>query len=102
MLVLQEFPGATVLFGNVSDMASLKKAFDAQPVDVVVSCLASRTGGGSVFKHLKGRKAKDLAPDLHSLCMPPVSAGLPTEQVHAGMWQLQGMHLGRVLDSIGQ
>ena len=39
------FQGATVKFADVTNMDSLKsKAFD-KPVDVVVSCLASRTGG---------------------------------------------------------
>ena len=44
MGALQAFKGAEVLFGSVSEEASLKAAF-AKPVDVVVSCLASRTGG---------------------------------------------------------
>lgn len=42
---MKEFPGAEVVFGDVTDMESLKKAGFAKPVDVVVSCLASRTGG---------------------------------------------------------
>ena len=41
---MQDFKGAEVLFGSVSDEASLASAF-AQPADVVVSCLASRSGG---------------------------------------------------------
>ena len=40
-----EFEGAKVLFGDVTNMESLSKAGFEEPVDVVVSCLASRTGG---------------------------------------------------------
>ncbi len=53
--MLQEFKGADVKFGDVQDMESLRTIGFAQPVDVVVSCLASRTGG----------KAGQLPP-LHS------------------------------------
>ena len=45
---IKEFAGAEVVFGDVTDMESLKKvgfAPEKKPVDVVVSCLASRTGG---------------------------------------------------------
>ena len=43
--VTADFPGAEVRFGDVTDPASIAaEAFD-QPTDVVVSCLASRTGG---------------------------------------------------------
>lgn len=42
---IKEFEGAEVVFGDVTDMESLKKVGFAKPVDVVVSCLASRTGG---------------------------------------------------------
>ena len=43
--VIADCPGAEVRFGDVLDPASLKtQAFD-QPADVVVSCLASRSGG---------------------------------------------------------
>ena len=41
---MQDFEGAEVLFGSVSEEASLASAF-RKPVDVVLSCLASRTGG---------------------------------------------------------
>ncbi len=41
----QEFAGAEVRFGDVQDVESLRVVAFAQPVDVVVSCLASRTGG---------------------------------------------------------
>jgi divinyl chlorophyllide a 8-vinyl-reductase len=34
-----------VVFGDVSDAASLKAAAFSGKVDVVVSCMASRTGG---------------------------------------------------------
>ena len=43
--VIRDFPGAEVRFGDVTDPGSIAgNAFD-QPADVVVSCLASRTGG---------------------------------------------------------
>ncbi|WP_371639081.1 NAD(P)-dependent oxidoreductase [Synechococcus sp. UW179A] len=43
--VKANFPGAEVRFGDVTNSDSLARhAFD-QPVDVVISCLASRTGG---------------------------------------------------------
>jgi hypothetical protein len=42
---LQEFAGAQVVFGDVTDLQSLRDTAFSQPVDVVVSCLASRTGG---------------------------------------------------------
>ena len=41
----QELEGADVRFGNVSDPQSLAATAFSEPVDVVVSCLASRTGG---------------------------------------------------------
>jgi hypothetical protein len=44
----QEFPGATVVFGDVASPASIRAAAFAggsRGYDVVVSCLASRTGG---------------------------------------------------------
>ena len=40
----QEFSGATVRFGDVLDLESIRKAAFQDKVDVVVSCLASRTG----------------------------------------------------------
>ena len=39
------FPNATVLFGNVGDLDSIRNATRTKQYDVVVSCLASRTGG---------------------------------------------------------
>lgn len=42
---INEFPGATVRFGSVMDVASIRKVAFQDKVDVVVSCLASRTGG---------------------------------------------------------
>ena len=45
---MKEFAGAEVVFGDVTSIESLKKAgfsMEKKPVDVVVSCLASRTGG---------------------------------------------------------
>ena len=43
--VVADFPGAEVRFGDVTQPDSLAaQAFD-QPTDVVISCLASRTGG---------------------------------------------------------
>ena len=43
--VIADFPGAEVRFGDVTQPGSLAaQAFD-QPTDVVISCLASRTGG---------------------------------------------------------
>ena len=43
--VVADFAGADVRFGDVTDATSIaEKAFD-QPADVVVSCLASRSGG---------------------------------------------------------
>jgi hypothetical protein len=42
---LQEFAGAQVVFGDVTNLQSLRDTAFGQPVDVVVSCLASRTGG---------------------------------------------------------
>ncbi len=41
----QDFKGADVRFGDVSSKESLRKVAFNEPVDVVVSCLASRTGG---------------------------------------------------------
>ncbi|KAI3428321.1 hypothetical protein D9Q98_006701 [Chlorella vulgaris] len=43
--VRQELAGADVRFGDVSDMSSLRGTAFKDKVDVVVSCLASRTGG---------------------------------------------------------
>lgn len=43
--VKKSFEGADVRFGDVTDKESLRKIAFSDPVDVVVSCLASRTGG---------------------------------------------------------
>ena len=43
--VLQDFAGAEVVFGDVTDIENIKRTAFGRPVDVVVSCLASRTGG---------------------------------------------------------
>ena len=43
--VINDLPGAEVRFGDVTDPASLAAEAFNQPTDVVVSCLASRTGG---------------------------------------------------------
>eukprot|EP00803_Ostreobium_quekettii_P000109 evm.model.scf_716.7 EVM.evm.TU.scf_716.7 scf_716:38138-43821(-) len=43
--VIKGFPGADVKFGDVTDVKSLESVAFKEPVDVVVSCLASRTGG---------------------------------------------------------
>lgn len=43
--VIADFPGADVRFGDVTDPASIAATAFDQPADVVVSCLASRTGG---------------------------------------------------------
>ena len=42
---MQDFQGADVRFGDVSSKDSLRSVAFSEPVDVVVSCLASRTGG---------------------------------------------------------
>jgi hypothetical protein len=44
-LRFQELEGADVCFGDVSDPSALAATAFSEPVDVVVSCLASRTGG---------------------------------------------------------
>ncbi len=44
-LAAQDLAGAEVRFGDVGDVAELKRVAFSEPVDVVVSCLASRTGG---------------------------------------------------------
>mmetsp|Transcript_22599 Transcript_22599/g.49463 ORF Transcript_22599/g.49463 Transcript_22599/m.49463 type:complete len:420 (-) Transcript_22599:806-2065(-) len=41
----KEFAGATVRFGDVSNLDSIRQVAFQDKVDVVVSCLASRTGG---------------------------------------------------------
>ncbi|GBF92658.1 3,8-divinyl protochlorophyllide a 8-vinyl reductase [Raphidocelis subcapitata] len=41
----REFAGARVVFGDVTSEASISAAAFDQPADVVVCCLASRTGG---------------------------------------------------------
>ncbi|MEW5310564.1 MAG: hypothetical protein WDW38_002350 [Sanguina aurantia] len=43
--IQKEFPGADVRFGDVQDPASIKAVAFKEQVDVVISCLASRTGG---------------------------------------------------------
>ena len=42
-----DFPGASVVFGDAADVDSLDKALEShgKPIDAVVCCLASRTGG---------------------------------------------------------
>jgi len=44
-LAVQDLAGAEVRFGDVGDVAELRRVGFSEPVDVVVSCLASRTGG---------------------------------------------------------
>ena len=43
--VVDDFPGAEVRFGDVTNPASLATHAFNEPTDVVISCLASRTGG---------------------------------------------------------
>ena len=43
--VVADFPGAEVRFGDVTNPKSIAAAAFDQPADVIVSCLASRTGG---------------------------------------------------------
>eukprot|EP00959_Pyramimonas_sp_CCMP1952_P176420 3686730-Pyramimonas_sp.AAC.2 len=43
--VINDFKGTQVVFGDVSSAESLRKEAFAGKVDVVVSCMASRTGG---------------------------------------------------------
>ena len=43
--VIADFPGAEVRFGDVTQPDSLAAQASDQPTDVVISCLASRTGG---------------------------------------------------------
>ncbi|WP_353292663.1 NAD(P)-dependent oxidoreductase [Synechococcus sp. M16CYN] len=43
--VIADLPGAEVRFGEVTNVKSLEKQAFSQPTDVIVSCLASRTGG---------------------------------------------------------
>ena len=43
--VIADFPGAEVRFGDVSNPTSLATQAFNEPTDVVISCLASRTGG---------------------------------------------------------
>jgi divinyl chlorophyllide a 8-vinyl-reductase len=45
----KEFSGARVVFGDVTDVASISGAAFDQPADVVVCCLASRTGAHAVI-----------------------------------------------------
>ena len=45
LFTLQDFNGADVRFGDVSSKESLRETAFRDPADVVVSCLASRTGG---------------------------------------------------------
>lgn len=47
--ICQEFEGGDVRFGDVSNKDSLRSVAFRDPVDVVVSCLASRTGGKVCF-----------------------------------------------------
>lgn len=53
---MQDFEGALVQFGDVGDVQSLENEAFASPVDVVVSCLASRTGGkvNNSFNYAEG------------------------------------------------
>ena len=46
--VVADLAGADVLFADVTEEAALRSAVGDTPVDVVVSCLASRTGGKKV------------------------------------------------------
>lgn len=43
--VVKDFPGAEVKFGDVTNPSSLATHAFNEPTDVVISCLASRTGG---------------------------------------------------------
>ena len=46
--MVADLAGADVLFADVTEEAALRSAVGDTPVDVVVSCLASRTGGKKV------------------------------------------------------
>ena len=61
----QDLAGASVRFGDVGDAAALERAAFDQRVDVVVSCLASRTGG------------KARAPNKNHIPLPALYAWSP-------------------------
>ena len=75
LVCVQEFAGADVRFGDVQDMESLRAVGFSEPVDVVVSCLASRTGG-----KVRGRGALKHA----AWCMRKRGAGCCMQEWHAG------------------
>ena len=82
LVCVQEFAGADVRFGDVQDMESLRAVGFSEPVDVVVSCLASRTGG-----KVRGRGAlKHAAWCMQNLRHGQGRAGL----LHATQSGMQG------------
>lgn len=58
MCAIQDFEGANVCFGDVQDTKSVEATAFASHVDVVVSCLASRTGGKVGFSHSSSKNVK--------------------------------------------
>jgi divinyl chlorophyllide a 8-vinyl-reductase len=64
---LQQLNGAEVRFGDVSSMQSLAETAFSDPVDVVVSCLASRTGGKVCVQYKLPQRFTQL---LLQMCRP--------------------------------
>ena len=57
------------MFGDVTDPASVRDIAFASPVDVVVSCLASRTGGKVIYFSLLSRRVVSTLPQLCSILL---------------------------------
>jgi NmrA-like family len=84
------FEGATCRFADVTDMGSLESKVFECPVDVVISCLASRTGGikdswdidYQVLPHHPCFKNHPIGVPLYVQAVPPRSY----PECHSALW----------------
>ncbi|CAG9467894.1 unnamed protein product [Pedinophyceae sp. YPF-701] len=82
--VLEDFKGATVAFADCTSAESLRSALAGQQFDVVVSCLASRTGGiedSNLIDYQATRHAMDVGQELgakHFVLLSAICVQKPT------------------------
>lgn len=89
---VQELEGAEVRFGDVNNVRSLADTAFNDPVDVVVSCLASRTGGKV------GMLRPRICKVLHWLLMQLQGADLRSAAHPNHVLQAQAVHAKLLLD----
>ena len=84
--VVADFPGAEVRFGDVTNPESIAAAAFDQPADVIVSRLASRTGGTSGFLGDRPRRHPQRLPGRASCRSSPLRSAVCHLRAEARSW----------------